>query len=238
MDSTRGERNARIAEFFDAWTVYKKAVDHDYLAHRATYAALRDFLDERFAGRAFSILDLGCGDASFIAGALRGTRVSSYTGLDLSATALALARENLAGVVDQPELVQVDLVEGLRGGGGRFDVVFSSYALHHLSLDEKSAFLGDCRAALRPDGVLAIIDVMRDEGESRAAYLERFTAYLTRRGDAYSRGELDALLGHVRANDFPESLATYERLALDHRMRAVRAIPVADHFGFVACEAV
>jgi SAM-dependent methyltransferase len=233
----RRARNARITEFFDAWTVYKKAVDHDYLGHRATYAALRAFLEERFAGRPFSVLDLGCGDASFIAAALRGTTASAYTGLDLSATALELARRNLAGVIDEPRLEKVDLLDGLRAATTTFDVVSSSYALHHLSLAEKSAFLGHCRRALAPGGVVAIIDVMRGEAESRDAYIERFTADLARRADAYSPGELEALLGHIRANDFPESLATYARLAGDNGMRVVQAIPVAEYFGFVACAA-
>jgi SAM-dependent methyltransferase len=233
---SRLERNTHITEFFDAWSVYKKAVDHDDLAHRETYATLRDFLEARFSGRGFSILDLGCGDAGFIAEALRGTGVRAYTGFDLSSTALALARRNLAGVVGEPELTQVDLVDGLRACDGRFDIVFSSYALHHLSRTEKSELLGRGRRALRDDGALVVIDVMLGESESRDEYLERFTAYLETRAEAYAPGELAALIGHVRASDFPESFATYERLARDHRMSVARAERVRGLFGFFACE--
>jgi SAM-dependent methyltransferase len=231
------ERNARIAGFFDEWSVYRKAVVHDYLAHRATYAALRGFLEERFAGRAFSVLDLGCGDAWFIARALAGMAVRAYRGLDLSAIALALAGRNLAGIGDVA-LEQVDFVDGLRRCAGGFDLVVASYALHHLPLAEKSAFLGDCRRALAPGGAVAIIDVMRGASESRDEYLERFAAKVSARAAAYTPEELEALLRHVRASDFPESIATHQRLARENGLRAIRGVSVEELFGFVACEAV
>ena len=75
------------------WQTYRKVVENNYMFHREVYRRLRQILME--APRPFRFLDIACGDASASVEALKGTRVSHYHGIDLSAPALDLAREVL-----------------------------------------------------------------------------------------------------------------------------------------------
>ena len=87
-----------VRDFFNGWSLYRRIVDNDYLYHRSVREALSRWLDD--LGRPFSFLDLGCGDADFSSGILRGRSLQSYTGIDLSPVALDLAHQktSLLGV--------------------------------------------------------------------------------------------------------------------------------------------
>ena len=71
-------------DFFRAWDTYAKVVAANYMFHRELGQGVRDALFRRFEGRAFSLLDLGCGDASAIAPLLEGLTLKSYKGVDLA----------------------------------------------------------------------------------------------------------------------------------------------------------
>jgi len=50
--------------FFRAWDTYSKVVAANYMFHRELGQGVSDALHQRFGGRPFSLLDLGCGDAA------------------------------------------------------------------------------------------------------------------------------------------------------------------------------
>lgn len=52
--------------FFKEWQLYSKVLAQNYLYHREVYAQLHEFLVTRL-NRPFTLLDLGCGDAGFVA---------------------------------------------------------------------------------------------------------------------------------------------------------------------------
>jgi SAM-dependent methyltransferases len=80
--------------FRHQWQVYSKVVDNDYLSHQAVHAVLhRELVTE--VNRPFRFLDLACGDARLTVAALQGTPVIHYHGIDLSAPALAMARQRV-----------------------------------------------------------------------------------------------------------------------------------------------
>lgn len=80
--------------FRHQWEVYSKVVDNDYFSHQAVGAVLhRELVAE--VNRPFRFLDLACGDARLTVAALQGTPVIHYHGIDLSAPALALARQTV-----------------------------------------------------------------------------------------------------------------------------------------------
>ncbi len=55
----------------------------------------------------------------------------------------------------------------------KFDFVVSSYALHHLTDEQKCLALAECKRVLKPDGRLAIADLMFcDEGYRKAHYTD------------------------------------------------------------------
>jgi tRNA (cmo5U34)-methyltransferase len=96
------------------------------------------------------VLDLGTGDG-FTLGLVRSVYPEAAgVGVDFSAEMLGLARERFAGV-DGVEIVEHDLDMPLPPLG-RFDLVVSSFAIHHCVDERKRALYGEVFDALEPGG--------------------------------------------------------------------------------------
>lgn len=195
------------ASFFDDWSIYQEILAHNSMHHDDLYARVRDQLAVRFANRPFSILDLGCGSAQHLARALAGRQVRRYAGYDLAQGALDQAAVNLASLDGQVELHCADLLAGLRQPEYDFDLVFASFALHHLSSEGKAEFFRLAAERLAPGGTLMVVDTFRDDGESRAEYLDRYCAWLGARCVTLPPAAIDRLCAHIRTCDFPETPA-------------------------------
>lgn len=123
------------------WTVAGHPESHDYLLRPITALLTRH--------GARSVLDLGCGNGS-LAGALagRGLRV---TGLDYSASGIALARRNFPAVrFEQHELAEPLPAEHRHA----YDAVVSTEVIEHLLLPRK--LIANALFALRPGGLLVV----------------------------------------------------------------------------------
>jgi SAM-dependent methyltransferase len=138
------------AAFFDVWHTYRKVVAANYMHHKEIKAQLERVLLAQFASRPFSFLDLGCGDAATLAPLLASMAVQRYKGVDLSETALALAAENLKALSCPVELVCCDILAALEADTGFYDVVYTSFALHHLSTEQKAEFFHRVAQSGRP----------------------------------------------------------------------------------------
>jgi len=206
-------------DFFHEWSIYDQVLDHNYMHHDEIYRDLQRFLADRYGHRPFALLDLGCGSARHLARALQGRSVSRYVGYDLADIALAEAARNLAGLDCSVELHKGDLLSGLSGTGEKFDVVFTSFALHHLAYGEKSVFFQSAYQRLNEDGVLLFIDTMRDDDEDRGLYLDRYCAWLRSRCKTLSAEALDLLCAHIRSSDFPETTTVVQGMATDAGFR-------------------
>jgi SAM-dependent methyltransferase len=199
--------------FFDEWSVYDQILDHNYMHHDEIFRDIGRFFAKRFDNRSFTLLDLGCGSARHLARALKGRSIGRYIGYDLSGVALAHAARNLNGLGCPVELHRGELLQGLRAAGEEFDVIFTSFALHHLANAEKKMFFQSAYGRLCKNGILLLIDTMREEGEERPVYLDRYCAWLRSRCETLAPAALDLLCDHVRGNDFPETTATLSTMA-------------------------
>jgi ubiquinone/menaquinone biosynthesis C-methylase UbiE len=201
-----------MAELFEKWSAYRKLLTHDYMAHTHFFQALESELNDRFRA-GISILDLGCGDASPARSLLHRLDVRLYHGVDEAESVLGKADDNLASMGVPYALYPGDL-SALPGGlAGNYDVILASYALHHLTpTTRKQAALHDFRELLSPAGVMAIIDVFSEDGESRESYLDRWEKNARTHFTELSPGELELIIDHVRRYDFPESFSTYRRI--------------------------
>ena len=132
-------------------------------AHANRYLALADAVPRRAEGEsvlfaqvprdARRVLDLGTGDGRLLA-LLQADRPDIRgVALDLSDLMLEAAAERFAGD-ERIELVKHDLAEPLPALG-RFDVVVSSMAIHHLEHERKRSLYGEIFALLEPGGVFA-----------------------------------------------------------------------------------
>jgi len=206
---TRAIKNS----FFDEWSVYDQVLDHNYMHHDDIYRDVQRFLADRYDDRPFTLLDLGCGSARHLAQALKGCSIIRYVGYDLSDVALAHASGNLSLIGCPFELHQGNLLNGLRTINETVDVVFTSFALHHLATAEKEMFFQSAYERLRKDGILLLIDTMREESEERSVYLDRYCAWLRSNCETLSPAALDLLCAHIRSCDFPETALTLGAMA-------------------------
>ena len=136
------------------------------LEHALAYLAIADGVPHRaegeaallelVAGPAERVLDLGCGDGRTLALVLAACPGAQGVGLDFSPPMLAAAGERFAGD-PAVELRSHDLDEPL-GDLGRFDVVVSSFAIHHLDDARKAALYREAAALLRPGGWFANLE--------------------------------------------------------------------------------
>ncbi|MBX9622362.1 MAG: class I SAM-dependent methyltransferase [Gemmataceae bacterium] len=208
--------------FDPVWTAYRQAVDNNYFSHLEVGRELHRELSE--VGRPFRFLDLACGDARTTAAALRGTAVAHYRGVDLSATALAAAREAVADLPCPAELEEADFAAGVLARRWPADVVWIGLSLHHLRTDEKGALMEGVRAAVGDDGRFLVYEPVCGEGEDRPAYFDRFEQTYHPLWPKLTAEEWTAVMTHIRAADYPESPAGWARLGRAAGFAGVREL--------------
>jgi ubiquinone/menaquinone biosynthesis C-methylase UbiE len=213
--------------FNQQWEIYQKVLNHNYMGHREIYAILHDFLVNGWK-KPFSMLELGCGDASYTAQALVDTNIASYQGIDLSQVALEIARQNLEAIACPKTLIEGDLcnfaAQLAQERSPQFDIIMTSFALHHLDLAQKDALICDVSHYLKPDGVFVLIDVVRQEQETREAYIRRYLQDIAERWQAIAPEEYLSLENHISVGDFPETQQTWRELATKHNFSRVECL--------------
>jgi ubiquinone/menaquinone biosynthesis C-methylase UbiE len=193
---------------FDEWSTYEKVVANDYMLHRKFFASLMDQIETRL-DQPLSIIDIGCGDAQPVLTLLERFQIERYIGIDQSETALDRARRALTATGVTFDLRDGSMLTELKGLDGAFDLVIGSYSLHHLDGEQKCSALIECRRLLRPQGMLAIIDVFMEEEDSRTSYVGRWEENARRSFKSLSPAEMEALLEHMRSSDIPETVSDY-----------------------------
>jgi SAM-dependent methyltransferase len=103
------------------------------------------------------VLDLGTGDG-FTLGLLRAVYPGiEGVGVDFSAEMLQRARERFAGEAGV-EIIEHDLDDPLPASLGRFDVVVSSFAIHHCVHERKRTLYREVLDVLAPGGTFANLE--------------------------------------------------------------------------------
>ncbi len=137
-------------EWTDPAHVHRYLALADSAAHRAEGERV---LAEEVPHDARRILDLGTGDGRLLALLLAERPGTRGVGLDFSDVMLAAAHTRFDGEA-RVELVEHDLTRSLPALG-RFDVVVSSMAIHHLEHERKRSLYAEVFALLQPGGVFA-----------------------------------------------------------------------------------
>jgi tRNA (cmo5U34)-methyltransferase len=145
------------------------------------YLSERDAIPHRVEGLAVllellptapaRVLDLGTGDGNTLAMVLDARPGATGVGVDFSAEMLGRARERFA---DEPriEIVEHDLDAPLPDAWGSFDLVVSSFAIHHCIDRRKRALYGEVFDKLTPGGTFLNLEhVASPTPELHAAFL-------------------------------------------------------------------
>lgn len=138
-----------------------KANEWTSAAHVNAYLDRADAIPHRGEGEAVlvehlpedvgRVLDLGTGDGRLMA-LVKGARPGAAgVAVDFSPTMLAAAGDRFAGV-DEVEVLAHDLDDPLPPAWGRFDVVVSSFAIHHCSDARKASLYAEVAGILEPRG--------------------------------------------------------------------------------------
>ncbi len=196
-----------VRAFFSQWEIYRLCIGHNTLFHREVGGILRRELQEQTGP--FAFLDLACGDADLTAAALRGTKVSSYTGVDFSAPALDIAAKKISGLGCPHTLPEADFTEFLRGNGEHFDVIYLGLSLHHLERAAKRETMKHIRRATAPGGRFYMFEPVLHGGEGREGYVKRWTEAMDGPYDPFPAAAREALRDHVAESERPESVEEY-----------------------------
>lgn len=112
-------------------------------------------------GAQWKALDLGVGTGYFTARFLEAFPASRVDAIDGAEAMFDLARERLGPAASRVTFRAGDFRDLARiCAGERFDVVLSSYALHHLTLAEKQSVAAAAAALLEPGGWFINADIV------------------------------------------------------------------------------
>ena len=103
------------------------------------------------------VLDLGCGDGRLMAIVREARPGADGLALDFSQPMLEAARTRF-GQDSGVEVVEHDLGERLPGGLGSFDLIVSSFAIHHLEDERKRDLYREVFALLEPGGAFCNLE--------------------------------------------------------------------------------
>jgi SAM-dependent methyltransferase len=218
-----GTPDDETALFRTSWSLYDALSAKNYMFHHEIYALVADMLGRRHAAGAYTLLDLGCGNTRFLAPCLKAAPPSRYEGVDLSATALDEARGYLRGLPDVALHCQ-DMLLAVREASAAFDVIFTGFAVHHLESEQKQQLFHECAAKLVPGGCFIMVDVAREEGQTREQYLEGYLDTMRTRWTAICSEDIDAACAHVASFDFPETVSSLTRMADTASFRETRLV--------------
>jgi ubiquinone/menaquinone biosynthesis C-methylase UbiE len=202
-----------VRNFFEMWRIYDFLLERNYMFHREIYADVAVWLRERFGSQPFSMVDLGCGNARYIAQALESTGVARFVGLDLSDAPLAEAGRQLSKLGCEVELRQGNFMEAMERSSERFDLIFSSYSLHHFQTAEKRRFFELARRNLNPNGAILLIDTAREDSESREESLNNYCEWIGNAWTDVPAAAREPIFGHILSSDYPETNGTMHELA-------------------------
>jgi SAM-dependent methyltransferase len=164
---------------------------------RISVALLRDA-----GARVEHVVDLGAGEGPYLAELLRAFPAARGTWLDSSPPMLERGRRKFADLGERVSFVVQPVQELGRAGIEPADVVVSSRALHHLTLDELAHCYRNVRALLRPGGWFFNLDHVGSAGEWEARYRrirDEFTGARRRPLARHREDEpLHAAADHVR----------------------------------------
>lgn len=213
------DNNDHMSRIFKAsWDIYETILAFDYMAHKRIFPIVERACGE-FAllrgNRPVSVWELGCGSAHNSSQMLRSLPLASYTGIDLASNVLEVAREKLKVLNCPITLHAMDLFDAVQSPGEEADLVFSSYALHHIHpVERKAAFFNALFNKVRPGGIFVLVDLFRDDGQSREDFLAGYEKMIRTEWTMFQGPVLEEVVSHCRTHDFPEDLPEFDRIAV------------------------
>ncbi|WP_423202585.1 methyltransferase [Legionella wadsworthii] len=183
------------------------------LYHREMLQELQKFLSNNFKNHPFSFVDVGCGDCSTVISILKEQPIKKYIGIDAAKDVLKIAEKTLAPLTCDKEFIAENMSEALPRIKAPVDVIYTSYAVHHLSLMDKIRFIEVCQQKLSTNGFLLMVDGILKEDQTRDEWLEALKSRIEESNPELSEEEIKSRMVHPYADDHPEKMDTFAQIA-------------------------
>ena len=170
---------------------------------------VQEYLKNFSANKAIQLLDIGCGDAYQITNQLQHFNINSYTGYDLSAQAITFAKKNAEKLKAQICFQIGSMEELIKQDTKTYNILYSSFAIHHLTDEIKTDFINDCYKRLEDKGLFILIDIKRLPGQSTEEYKESYSSWIQKEWLALDHEEKLAIIDHLNTCDIPIESSTY-----------------------------
>ena len=159
---------------FDLWSKnYDKDVQLSDESNEYPFAGYKDVLNTIYgeikAGKGKTVLDIGFG-TGILSKRLYDEGVQIF-GIDFSSEMVNAAKEKMPNA----RLIQHDFTKGLPEelDDQKFDYIVTTYAIHHLTDEEKTKFIGMLKSRLNPTGKILIGDVVFETKKDMELCMER-----------------------------------------------------------------
>lgn len=212
----------KIKDFFDAWNLYQRVIQFNYMSHKELIFTLEKFIEENYKSL-YSMLDLGCGD-SYIPKALKETNISHYHGIDLSPMALKFAKKNMQSLLCKKQFTEGNILEEIDKLEKGYDIIIATSSIHHFSLKQKGELIGALRPLLNPNGKFLMYDIMCKNNETRDGYIQRLMNDFQTCWTEMTAKELVLLHNHVSGYDFPEFFVTLKLMGQQNGFSKVNSL--------------
>lgn len=210
--------------FTHSWSLYDLITEHNYMFHREIYEEINNLLISHNKSGQYNLLDLGCGNARYLAPCLKQSPPARYSGVDLSEAALAQARKYLSSVPASISLTHEDMLAAVESTKEKWDVVFTGFALHHLAIEDKSRFFYAVNRCLSENGWLILVDVIREENQSRENYIKNYLEFMRQKWTEVPPDRLEEACKHVHDHDYPEPLSSLREMTKKAGLNTCRVI--------------
>ena len=191
-----------LDKFFDAISGnYTETIERCFPRYREMLCALLNCLPSDNCGE--SILELGCGTGNLSMLLTQVYPDASIHFVDLSADSLNTCRDRV-GAEDRHHFANEDFRK-LRFEDGKFDLVISSIAIHHLVTVEKKRLFGQIQGWLKPGGCFAYCDQFRGTtDEMYARHILDLRSASLQAGS--TEDEFEMWMRHQREHDHHDTL--------------------------------
>ena len=210
--TTRGRTIRRWARFYDLFSWVMSLGQEPAIRRKA--------LDVAHLSPGHHLLDVGCGTGTLALTAWRRLQPEGKVfGIDASPEMIVIAQEKAIKRALRVSF-QVSTIEHLPFPDASFDVVLSSFMLHHLPGDVRRQGFAQVFRVLKPGGRFLAVDL----ADSSRSLIGRLTGVF---GHAMPRGYVEGLVSEMRAaglENVREVESNFHYLAF---LEASKVVPVA-----------
>jgi 2-polyprenyl-3-methyl-5-hydroxy-6-metoxy-1,4-benzoquinol methylase len=200
--------------FIRNWEIYQKVIRENYMKHEELGEAAQKHLQVFVQHSPIKMLDIGCGDAHQISEQLKQLNFSTYTGYELSEQATQFAEKHFAAFEKKVNFQIGSMQELIKKDQLSYNVIYSSFAIHHLTDDEKKEIINDCYVKLEDGGLFILIDIKRLPGQSIEEYKASYVKWINQYWNALLEDEKKAIIDHLNTCDLPVETKAYIEYAI------------------------